>query len=301
MDATREPETGLLGGDLPFVRLGSGPRTLAVFPPIDDALRDATTGARFLALYYRALAEEYTVYFASRRRGLPPGYTTREMAADYTRAFEQDIGPAHVMGLSLGGLVAQRFATEYPRYVRSLVVGVAAHRLGTEGREIVRRWISRAREERWRELHAEMMVAMYEGLRRPLYEILVRLFGNALVRNPAARTSSSARKPLSATTPRTTSKAYGPAPWLSAATGTGSSRHRSCRRRPGESPMRGCSSSRARVTVPSTSARETSTGPSKSSSPASGGLLAVRDCYLAPLHRVATLRLLEEVVEPAQR
>lgn len=187
MDVIREPETGRLGGDLPFVRLGDGPRTLVVFPPINDALRDGTTGARLLALYYHALAEEYRIYFVSRRRGLPPGYTTREMAVDYARAFEQTIGPAHVMGLSLGGLVAQRFASEYPQYVRSLIVGVAAHRLGTEGREIVRRWISRAREERWRELHAEMVVAMYEGLRRPLYEILMRLVGNALVRNPTAR------------------------------------------------------------------------------------------------------------------
>jgi pimeloyl-ACP methyl ester carboxylesterase len=187
LEAIKEPDTGLLGGNLPFARLGDRPHTLVVFPPINDALRDITTGARFLALYYRGLAEEYTIYFVSRRRDLPPGYTTREMAVDYARAFEQTIGPAHVMGLSLGGLVAQRFAFEYPQYVRSLVVGVAAHRLGTEGREIVRRWISRAREERWRELHAEMVVAMYEGLRRPLYETLVRLVGNALVRNPTAR------------------------------------------------------------------------------------------------------------------
>ncbi len=40
---------------------------------------------------------------------------------------------------------------------------------------------------RWRELHAEMVVAMYTGLRRPLYDLLARLLGAAAVRNPAAR------------------------------------------------------------------------------------------------------------------
>ncbi len=158
-----------------------------VFPPINDALQDVTKGVRLRALYYRHFAEGFTVYFVGRRRGLSPGYTTRDMAADYARLFEQQIGPAHVMGFSLGGLVAQHFAADYPQCVRSLVIGVAAHRLGREGEEIVRRWIALAREERWRELYAESAVAMYTGFRRPLTEVLMRLLGGALVRNPTAR------------------------------------------------------------------------------------------------------------------
>ncbi len=109
------------------------------------------------------------------------------MAADYTRAFGQSIGPARVVGLSLGGLVAQYFAIDHPQHVESLVIGVAARSLGAEGCEIVRRWSGLAREGQWRELHAEMVVAMYTGLRRPLYEILARLMGGAVVRNPDAR------------------------------------------------------------------------------------------------------------------
>jgi pimeloyl-ACP methyl ester carboxylesterase len=66
------------------------------------------------------------------------------MAADYGRAFEWSIGPAHVVGLSLGGLVAQHFAADHPEYVESLVIGVAAQGLGAEGHEIVRRWLDSA-------------------------------------------------------------------------------------------------------------------------------------------------------------
>jgi len=158
-----------------------------IFPPINDSLADVTHGKRLLPWYYRRFAEDYTVYLVGRRRGLPPGCTTGEMAADYAGAFEREIGPAHVMGLSLGGLVAQHFAADHPEYVQSLVVGVSGRGLGVEGREIAGRWIGLARDGRWRELHAEMIVAMYTGFRRPLYELLVRLLGNALTRNPAAR------------------------------------------------------------------------------------------------------------------
>ena len=180
-------ESGHLAGRLPFVRFGEGPRKLVVFPPINDALQDVSEGARFWRWYLRGFADDYTVYLVSRRRGLPSGYTTRDMAADYGEAFRESIGPAHVMGLSLGGLVAQHFTADHPEHVESLVIGVAARGLGLEGQEIVRRWIGLARAGRWRELHAEMVVSMYTGLRRPLYDLLARLLGGAVVRNPAAR------------------------------------------------------------------------------------------------------------------
>ena len=181
------PESGHLVGELPFVRFGEGSRTLVIFPPINDSLQDVTQGARFLRWYYRRFADENTVYLVSRKRRLPSGYTTRDMAADYGRAFEWIICQAHVVGLSLGGLVAQHFAADHPDYVESLVIGVAARSLGAEGHEIVRRWLGLAHGGRWRKLHAEMVVDMYTGMRRPLYDLLAQLLGGAMVRSPVAR------------------------------------------------------------------------------------------------------------------
>src|SRR5215204_3204762 len=151
--AVPRPEAGRLVGELPFIRFGAGPRTLVIFPPINDSLQDVTGGARFLRWYYRRFADESTVYLLSRKRRLPSGYTTRDMATDYGRAFERSIGTAYVLGLSLGGLVAQHFAADHPEHVESLVIGVAALGLGLEGHEIVQRWIALAHVGRWRELH----------------------------------------------------------------------------------------------------------------------------------------------------
>ena len=188
--AVPRPESGHLVGELPFIRFGAGPRTFVIFPPINDSLQDVRDATRFLRWYYRRFVNECTVYLLSRKRHLPSGYTTRDMAADYGSAFERSIGQAHVLGLSLGGLVAQHFAADHPEYVESLIIGVAAHSLGAEGYEIVHRWIDLTRLGRWRELHAEMVVDMYTGIRRPLYELLARLLGGAMVRSPSAREDS---------------------------------------------------------------------------------------------------------------
>ena len=112
-----KPQSGRFVGELPFVRLGEGPRALVIFPALGDAVRDVTAMSWRLAWYYRAFAGDHRVYFISRKRGLPAGYTTRQMAADYAEVFERSIGEmADVMGLSLGGLVAQHFAADFPQY-----------------------------------------------------------------------------------------------------------------------------------------------------------------------------------------
>ncbi len=181
-----KPQAGHFVGELPFVRLGDGPRTLVIFPALGDAVRDVTNLAWRLAWYYRGFAGDHRVYLLSRKRGLPAGYTTRQMAADYAEVFERNIGgPADVVGLSMGGLIAQHFAADFPQHVRRLVVGVAAHRLGGQGERMVRRWSTLAQEQRWRQLYSENVALTYTGFRRTLYGSLVRLVSERLLPRPA--------------------------------------------------------------------------------------------------------------------
>jgi pimeloyl-ACP methyl ester carboxylesterase len=57
---------------------------------------------------------------------LPP-YTTRVMAADAAAVLEHaGIRSAHVFGVSLGGMIAQRLAIDHPRRVDRLVLGCTA-------------------------------------------------------------------------------------------------------------------------------------------------------------------------------
>ena len=65
--------------------------------------------------------------FGSGKSDVPPGpYTTERMADDAVRLLETlNISRAHVLGVSLGGMIAQEVALRYPDRVERLVLGCA--------------------------------------------------------------------------------------------------------------------------------------------------------------------------------
>ena len=165
--------SGALTGSLPYVRLGRGRETLVILPGLGDALWDVTTMAQDLALLYQRFAEQFTVYVISRKRQLPSGYSTRDMAADCAAAFEKDIGPARVLGISLGGYIAQHLGAEFPQHVRRLVIACAAHRVSEAGRAIPQRWLTLAREQRWREFYFDVAKVTLQEYQQTFYQFLI--------------------------------------------------------------------------------------------------------------------------------
>ncbi len=120
-----------------------------------------------------------------RRKNPPPGYTTREMAADYARALGE-LGPSHLVGLSTGGLISQHLALDHPELVQRLVLVVTACRLSEEGRRICERWHALARQRRWPELRADMAATMVTGeTNKRLTSALVKPFGKYVLGAPA--------------------------------------------------------------------------------------------------------------------
>lgn len=69
----------------------------------------------------------------------PPPYTLADFAADaHALLGALDIESVHVIGLSLGGMVAQLLALEYPTEVRSLVLSNTLCTLPAEARQAMR-------------------------------------------------------------------------------------------------------------------------------------------------------------------
>lgn len=104
-----------------------------------------------------------------RRRFAPGQYTLTDMAGDAARLLrELDLAPAHVVGASMGGMIAQTLAVRNPDTVRSLVsiMSSTGHRFRGQPRLGVYGAFLR-RRPREREAFIEHMVAVYEAIGSP--------------------------------------------------------------------------------------------------------------------------------------
>lgn len=129
-----------------YIRFGTGQKKLIMLPGLGDGLRTGKGTALPMALYYRCLAKDYTVYMFSRITDLPEGHTTRDMARDLKAAMEAlGIDKASLVGVSMGGMIAQHFAADYPELVERLVLVVTCPRANPVLLESLEEWTACAR------------------------------------------------------------------------------------------------------------------------------------------------------------
>jgi pimeloyl-ACP methyl ester carboxylesterase len=161
--------SGLIGDGVPYIRGGSGPRAAviffgvnALFKPLDKVANPERyarqvarllPGFRFTILGYAGSTfDEVVNNMASAVRALPET-------------------PDVVMGISLGGFVAMRFAARYPELVKSLILLVSAHRFSPGGSRMMERQFAALERGDFPTLVRENALLF----RRPWYNWLIRL------------------------------------------------------------------------------------------------------------------------------
>ncbi len=179
--------TGFLHGDVPYLKVGTGPPLVAVqgLTPANDV----PTGAerRFALAHAAPMAGDFTVYVVNRRRGLRAGQSMSDLAGHVAAAIERDIGdPVFLDGTSTGGSVALQLALDRPDLVRRLVLIASAHRLGTRGRELQAEVARLIRAGSPRDAWAMMMttVMLPDRLRRPARPLLRMAVGPMVPADP---------------------------------------------------------------------------------------------------------------------
>ena len=75
-------------GTVDYIRFGNGEKQLIMIPGVGDGLKTVQGMAVPFAFLYRSLAKDFTIYVFSRRRILPSGMTTRDMAEDLNSAMD---------------------------------------------------------------------------------------------------------------------------------------------------------------------------------------------------------------------
>ena len=136
------------GTTMDYIRFGTGERILVMLPGLGDGLRSMKGTALPMAFMYRIFAKDFTVYAFGRKNVLPEGYTTRDMARDQAEAMEQlGISKADVFGVSMGGMIAQHLAIDYPEKVHKLILTVTSSRPNPILAESVDEWVSCAKRD----------------------------------------------------------------------------------------------------------------------------------------------------------
>jgi 3-oxoadipate enol-lactonase len=115
------PSVGADGAEIYYETSGNGDPLLLIMGLGADT--------RGWTMQMHAFAEKYRV-IAFDNRGVgkssvpPPPYTTKQMARDALAVLDaEEVGRAHVLGVSLGGTIAQELVLAAPDRVRSLALG----------------------------------------------------------------------------------------------------------------------------------------------------------------------------------
>jgi pimeloyl-ACP methyl ester carboxylesterase len=129
--------TGLLRGRLPFISGGAGPRHAvvlfganALFKPLDRVAKPA----RYARQVQKLLPSGWRLTIIGYEE-VPPEATTLDTIADDVALAIEELSPEPIalVGISLGGLVAQRMAARHPERVDRLILLVSAHRFSKPG------------------------------------------------------------------------------------------------------------------------------------------------------------------------
>lgn len=172
-----------------YAVLGRGPRTLVNLPggpgsELPTGLMARLTESRFRPF----LRAGYAVWTVTRPRGMPPGHTVSDMAADCARFVQEYVGaPVDLLlGESYGGMVALHVAAEHPEVARRVVLLVAASTITREGTDVDVRWARARAEGRHAEAGAVFLEYLLRGpraapVRRALGPVAGRMFAGSQV------------------------------------------------------------------------------------------------------------------------
>lgn len=129
-----------------FISFGSGEETLIIIPGLGDGIKTVKGTAVPFAFAYRMFARKYKVYVFSRKYNMPETYSTREMAADIYDSMQKiGIAKADVIGVSMGGMIAQYLAIDHSECVDKLVLAVTLAKTNNTVQQLGKSWVDMAK------------------------------------------------------------------------------------------------------------------------------------------------------------
>lgn len=184
-------DAGELPGGHPYASVGDGPRALVVLPGFGDAMfpgRYPPFSGLGIVPYVGRYLDEHAVYLVSRPRGLPAGYDAATAADGHAESLEQIAAATEgidVLGISMGGLIAQALARRHPGVVDRLVLANTACRLDEGAHADVREFERYAHARDWGSIRAKLAADMFSDGRAMVYPPTILTVGRLVLPRPA--------------------------------------------------------------------------------------------------------------------
>ena len=107
-------------------------------PLFQIAVSEREGKGNMLSFLHRVYSEKYTVYIMDKRDEVAEDVTLEDLAEDISAVMDCiGVARANVIGISMGGMIAQYLAVNHPDKVGKLVLGVTSYQLNDSIREYV--------------------------------------------------------------------------------------------------------------------------------------------------------------------
>ena len=128
------------GKEMEYIRFGKEDGEAFVILP-GLSLKSVLGSADAIVSAYALIAKDHDIYLFDHVKGEPEGYGIEDMAEDTLEAFKKlGIDKAHIMGVSMGGMVAQEMALKSPESTASLILCSTASKADEEFRSVFKEW-----------------------------------------------------------------------------------------------------------------------------------------------------------------
>ena len=152
------------GYKMNYICFGTGKRNLLILPGLGDGLKTVKGMALPFAFLYRSLAKDFKVYVFSRKEPLEDTSGTREMAQDVKSAMDYlGIEKTSVLGVSMGGMIAQHLAALCPERIDKLILTVTIPKSNEMLNENILRWLELSKRRDIKQLLIDTAERTYTG------------------------------------------------------------------------------------------------------------------------------------------
>ena len=143
-------------------RFGRGAKALVIFPGLFVKSLMPLAGA--VAERYKKFLDAYQIFLMERPQEPPSDCDTDFLARAEIEALDAlSVRDAFVVGISAGGMVAQKIAAARPDLVKKLFLGSTAAKTSEKAAAIFKRWAQLGEQNKAAELYQDFAAAVYSA------------------------------------------------------------------------------------------------------------------------------------------